>query len=179
RAETAEELKEAQAEKEALRSALRLVEGQRTASHSRENSMSPEFSFNRPSTHTHKRSSSSAIAIKSLPPSEPSSPRSMQRISIDLPSTRAPVPPPLSLPQVGLATEKESEPSPAEDIPEGGTLAPSKSTELSNSPSPSASPTPSAAQYAYRSARPPISYFDSEESPWVDARSTTPVTAAF
>ena len=78
-AETEEELKEANAEKEALRSALRLVERQRKEAESRSASPLPGHEFQ--ASHSHKRSSSSAIAIKSLPPSQPSSAPSSTQIA--------------------------------------------------------------------------------------------------
>ncbi|KAF7790077.1 hypothetical protein EIP86_001027 [Pleurotus ostreatoroseus] len=219
-AETEEELKEAQAEKEALRSALRLVENQRIDADSRSASAagtpepfspmsaSPSVSV---SAHAHKRSSSSAIAIKSLPPSQPSSPRSSPSVSIDADADttlRAPVPPPLSLPEIGLfalpassddartptpESKAADEPTPsslpqghahapsvgaADDVAADDSLAPAPPSS-SDEVEPSPSPTPSPGQFAYASARPPISYFDSEESPWADVRSQTPVTAGF
>ena len=120
--ELEEELKEAHAEKEALRSALRLMENQRIDADSRVASRvaSPDPSVHRVhassvaigsmhSVHAHKRSSSSAIAVKSLPGSGPSSPRSAMHITAVLEleadaveqgtgtSLRARVPPPLTL----------------------------------------------------------------------------------
>ena len=199
-AETEEELKEAQAEKDALRSALRLMEDQNITSGSAAGSGATSPDPRSPSAHAHKRSSSSAIAVKSLPASVSSSPRSARRISSEL---RAAVPPPLHLPEVGLAASQSmpnsaistspdelspmptptpasaadhEEPAPATtDVSRSDSLTPPK-TDAEQTPSPS--PTPSPGQY--KSARPPpISYFDGEESPWADARSQTPVTAGF
>ncbi|KAI0088099.1 hypothetical protein BDY19DRAFT_985786 [Irpex rosettiformis] len=182
-AETTEELKEAQAEKEALRSALRLVEHQRELSSSRESSIEPPEHRSRPISyvHSHKRSSSSAIAIKSTP----SSPQSVIHVLDESPVIRAAVPPPLDLPEVGLAnldvklssSEQSSVPTISEPSSETSSLAPPSSDDLSTGKS-SSSPTPSPGQFGFKTSN-PISYFDGEESPWADARSATPISAAF
>lgn len=210
-AEAEAELREAEAEKDALRSALKLVEHQRRESESQSNSPAlPSMS-----NHAHKRSSSSAIAIKSLPSTAPSSPRSMLRHAVEIvehPSGRASVPPPLDLPEVGLAhASVESSPSElsvedavneddAKEKPRGPggpedegdetkvddaeetpatardatkMLAPPEVAVTSATPSPS--PTPSPGQFGYPSSR-SVSYFDvEEESPWADARSSSPL----
>lgn len=202
-AETEEELREARAEKEALRSALKLVEHQRAEAESRSASPMPGHGFPASASHSHKRSTSSAIAIKSLPPSRPSSapssPKSMVRIvTEESSSTRAAIPPPLDLPEVGLAkSTRESHPSPpeedAEDEAEDTTFIASQPEsessesasasrdslappEVSSSSSSSPSPTPSPGQFGFSSGR-PLSYFDTEESPWADAQSATPVSS--
>lgn len=190
-AETEEELKEAVAEKEALRSALKLVEHQRKEAESRSASPMPGHAF--PTSHSHKRSSSSAIAIKSLPSSQPSSapssPRSVVRV-LSEPPLRAPIPPRLDLPEVGLArSEAETPPSaeekpatPAEQDPKvsSDSLAPPDAPSAGSSSS--SSPTPSPGHYGFASSR-PLAYFDTEESPWADVPSTSstpaPTTAAF
>lgn len=116
--------------------------------------------------------------------------------------SRATAPPPLDLPEVGPANPDVA-PSPSEETPEETSLAEDATTssekvensplappenaeppsaslqpEPSSSPSPTPSPTPSPGQYAHASAR-SLNYFDAEESPWADARSSTPVSAAF
>lgn len=194
-AETEEELKEARAEKEALRSALRLVENQRKEAESASSSPIPGHIFS--ASHSHKRSSSSAIAIKSLPPSQPSSapssPRSAVRV-ISEPPSRAPAPPPLELPEVGLANpgvkpspseQDKAKVTTAEQKPErtgvgSESLAPPDGPSSGSTPSSSSSPTPSPGQFGFASGR-ALSYFDTEESPWADVRSTSPIpsTAAF
>jgi hypothetical protein len=183
-AETEEELKEAQAEKEALRSALRLVEHQRSQANSREASVEPPAGRSRPSSfvHAHKRSTSSAIAIKSLP----SSPQSFIRVLESSPSLRAAAPPPLNLPEVGLANadvevpsleaEKES-PPPVTASDANSSMVPAPDTTVSED-SIKSSPTPSPGQFAFSSNR-PVAYFDGEESPWADVKSSTPISAAF
>ncbi|KIP09464.1 hypothetical protein PHLGIDRAFT_34470 [Phlebiopsis gigantea 11061_1 CR5-6] len=192
-AETEEELKEAVAEKEALRSALKLVEHQRKEAESRSASPMPGHMFH--TSHSHKRSSSSAIAIKSLPSSQPSSapssPRSAVRVLSEPPS-RAPVPPRLDLPEVGLASSEKETPLPEEDDTEAtppdqdsevdsSSLAPPKVPSTVSSSS-SSSPTPSPGHFGFASSK-PVSYFDTEESPWADACSASstpaPTTAAF
>lgn len=176
-AETTEELKEAQAEKEALRSALRLVEHQREAASSRESSIELSEQRSRPISyvHAHKRSSSSAIAIKSTP----SSPQSAIHVLVDSPVLRAAAPPPLDLPEVGLANldvePPSSDPAPATTTSETSSLAPQSSEDSSNS---SSSPTPSPGQFGFKTSN-SVSYFDGEESPWADVRSATPISAAF
>ncbi|GJE92845.1 hypothetical protein PsYK624_090030 [Phanerochaete sordida] len=207
-AEAEEELKEARAEKDALRSALKLVEHQRIEAESREASPLPGYSFPASSSstsvnHSHKRSSSSAIAIKSLPSSQPSSaqasPQSMVRILSEPASsstTRAPAPPPLELPEVGLSLDGTADSSPSEtkeqseqrsvdeEDAEQTAVEPGHASESLSPPEVSvtgASPTaqsPSPGQFGFSSGR-PLTYFDTEESPWADARSSTPVTAAF
>ena len=192
-AETEEELKEAVAEKEALRSALKLVEHQRKEAESRSASPMPGHTF--PTSHSHKRSSSSAIAIKSLPPSRPSSvpssPRSAVRVLSEPPS-RAPIPPRLDLPEVGLASSDVETPQSVEDKTgtkpqdegsevDSSSLAPPKAPSTVSSSSTS-SPTPSPGHFGFASSK-PLSYFDTEESPWADVHSASstpaPATAAF
>lgn len=198
-AETEEELKEAKAEKEALQCALKLVEHQRQEAESRSASPLPGYSFASSSSanHSHKRSSSSAIAIKSLPPSQPpsapSSPRSMVRIVDEsAPSIRAPAPPPLALPEVGLVADGalSSSPSENDEGEEPSEVAEPEATavehdqeslappELSVTAASPTSQSPSPGQFGFSSGR-PLTYFETEESPWADVRSTTPVTAAF
>ena len=190
-AEAEEELREAQAEKDALRSALRLMERQS----SREPSASPERKSRSGATmHSHKRSSSSAIAIKSLPSSTPSSPRSVVHVVDDSsPLSRNAAPPPLNLPQVGLAksdiehsptTEgSQREASSSEDQVEEKCSEVNRSTittppELGSEPSADSSTSPTPGNYANTSA-PRMSYFEAEESPWADVKPSTPATAAF
>ncbi|KAI0338274.1 hypothetical protein BDW22DRAFT_1363153 [Trametopsis cervina] len=191
-AETEDELKEAQAEKEALRSALRLMQSQESETSSRQGSPSPSLKDARPLSHghAHKRSTSSARAIKSMPSSVSSSPLSFVRVLDDSPSLRAGAPPPLDLPEVGLANP-DVLPSPSELASEPTTAATDRAKSESSSSTPSvvnssttpadsskSSPTPSPGQFAFASAR-PITYFDGEESPWADVRSSTPVSAAY
>ncbi|KAI0784683.1 hypothetical protein C8Q75DRAFT_778354 [Abortiporus biennis] len=100
-ADTIEELKEAQLEKEALRSALRLVEKQslpvsETTSDLPSRSETPSISsmpLHLERTHSRQVSASSAMGVKSLPSSTPSSRPSSRASSILLPPP--PPPPPL------------------------------------------------------------------------------------
>ncbi|KAI0694269.1 hypothetical protein BC835DRAFT_1016556 [Cytidiella melzeri] len=186
-AETEEELKEAQAEKDALKSALRLVEHQHAVASSREASLEPPLQRSRPQSyvHAHKRSTSSAIAVKSIP----SSPRGSAQAIDGSPPLRGAVPPALDIPEVGLANAdanpsllapQVTSVSADSGIDSSSQLSPLSDTTTSSDSSepPKSSPTPSPGQFAFRSAR-PINYFDGEESPWADVRSSTPVSAAF
>lgn len=191
-AETEEALREAREQGEALKNVLRLVERDNPR-----NSASSEAS--RPSEtalpiRSRHRATSSAVGIKSLPPSGAASPRSHPSSpalpSSELPSSASTVVPTSSSADV---TEEEGDKtllaaSPSEPPHESPTslessepaLSPTTNLHPSPSPSPSRSPTPSPGssplsapgQYLYSKAR-PVDYFDGEESPWADAPSAT------
>ncbi|KAH9895206.1 hypothetical protein C8Q73DRAFT_645981 [Cubamyces lactineus] len=191
-AETEEALREAREQGEALKNVLRLVERDNPR-----NSASSEAS--RPSEtalpiRSRHRATSSAVGIKSLPPSGAASPRSHPSSpalpSSELPSSASTVVPTSSSADV---TEEEGDrtllaPSPSEPPHESPTslessepalslttnLHPSPSPSPSRSPTPSPGPSPLSApgQYLYSKAR-PVDYFDGEESPWADAPSAT------
>ncbi|KAI0674893.1 hypothetical protein C8Q78DRAFT_988687 [Trametes maxima] len=192
-AETQDALREAQEQGEALKNVLRLFEsGVSRSSTSSEASAQPPPPPG-PSGHlrSRHRASSSAVGVKSLPPSGAASPRSRPS-SPALPSSEPPS---------SAATLLARSPSPPLAESEGDTtvLGPSISTDStqessqtsggatlrvspspSPSPSPSRSPTPSpspsplspSGQYLFGKAR-PVDYFDGEESPWADATSAT------
>ncbi|OCH89064.1 hypothetical protein OBBRIDRAFT_813328 [Obba rivulosa] len=170
-AELEEELQEAHAEREALKSALRLVE--RQARHSQDAigsssdtlSSSPDAAAVARFTHTHKRSSSSAIAVKSPPLSAPPSPASATPPS--LPPASAPPSPPGAARVPPLAP---ADPSSAlqSDSPVDA-LASSRTLKASAPPSRSASPAPSEPGVFARAR--PLDYLPGEESPWADVAS--------
>ncbi|KAI0644710.1 hypothetical protein C8Q79DRAFT_791555 [Trametes meyenii] len=187
-AETQDALREAQEQGEALKNVLRLFEsGVSRSSTSSEAGVPPPPG---PSGHlrSRHRASSSAVGVKSLPPSGAASPRSRPS-SPSLPSSeppssaatlvaRSPSPPPVEnggdTTILGSSSSADSALEVSETL--GTTLRVSPSP--SPSPSPSRSPTPSpdpsplspSGQYLFGKAR-PVDYFDGEESPWADATS--------
>jgi len=197
-AETEDELKELQAEREALRNALRLVERQ-----SRYQAQAQSDDEHTPG-HAHTPSTSSARAVKSLPSTRPPSPDSGKNLADDGPSSAGTViaasshrPPPLMLdaesPLVSSSPppdetlqhpaaldssqtraeleESLSQPSSARPSP-----VPSPSPSIGSGmvrPSPSPSPSigsPDVGDYVYPLMR-PVDYLPGEMSPWADATS--------
>ncbi|GBE80291.1 hypothetical protein BKA93DRAFT_572604 [Sparassis latifolia] len=191
-AETEDELREACAEREALRSALRLVERQ-CGSLSADPRMSSQ-SAPLPRTHSRARSSSSAIAIKSLPSSEPSSPDSELTPDSAQNATSAgtvvatsypPRPPPLNLvePDSPLFAPPTPEVMPLTASPDAlGIHQPASSLNVPHSPSVgptrTPSPAPSLPGRFILSPGVPVDYLVTEESPWADVESKSPQPAS-
>lgn len=211
-AETKEELKEAQLEKDALRSALRLVESQHTpplpneiapqsVSSSTDEADLPDSPDASPSdagsdalrpSHSRHRSSSSAIAIKSLPSTAPSSPLSskhapsisseqpaLHRSGIPDPIHVPPVPPPRSVVDLSPAVSSETESTPLAPPTAIVAVTPQSTESIYSTPSPDpdfpslpsisavlAQPSQAtSSQYSFVSQR-PLAYFEETESPW-------------
>ncbi|KAH9839074.1 uncharacterized protein C8Q71DRAFT_894053 [Rhodofomes roseus] len=181
-AETVDELKELQAEREALRNALRLVESQNRASQYSTPAGSPKPS------HAHKLSASSARAIKSLPPTRPSSPEGEED-----PTSASTIitsyqhrPPPITIvdpasPAPPSSPSAESSDDDSRDTtlvapPSSLSVGPSPSLSSSSSPSPSPKPSPMSdksegSDYAFPIRMHPLDYLPGEPSPWADATS--------
>ena len=181
-AETIDELKELQAEREALRNALRLVESQ---SHSR--SATPGGSPTQ--THTRTSSSSSSRAVKSPQTSRPGTPD-----GDDDPTSAGTIVTSFHRPTPLTVIEPPS-PAPPKSVSEGtkptdsrdttlaeptlflstmpSTSEPSPSPTPSQSPSPKPSPSPSSAtsesgEYFHIRAR-ALDFLPREASPWADS----------
>ncbi|KAI0935430.1 hypothetical protein AcV7_003863 [Taiwanofungus camphoratus] len=179
-ADTEDELRETQSEREALRRALRLMESQSrqadvgdTAHTLGESVLDSSLSR----VHVRKRSSSSAMGVKSLPSSLPSSPNS-EKLDTDEALTSAGTvvashsyrPPPVSIlnpDSPPLSSSLSSSPNIRETQPR---------TEGSSSPTeplpslPSEIQSPSIDQYVYPFGQ-TVDYLPGEESPWADVES--------
>ncbi|EMD33830.1 hypothetical protein CERSUDRAFT_117898 [Gelatoporia subvermispora B] len=186
-ADLEEELQETRAEREALKSALRLVERQARQSQDGANestdtlTSSPDHSTR--FTHAHKRSSSSAMGIKSPPLSSPPSPDSLK--PQDLPPVSehedgSPAPagrPPLiavadvnGAPEPARALDAEAD-ADADASLDG--LDSSRTLKASASSSRSTSPAPSETGSSIFVRTRPVDYLPGEESPWADVPSST------
>ena len=145
-AEVQEELREARLEKDALKSALRLIEDERL----RIDSSPPEPHFAVPTYISHSRSSS-RVAVKSRPPtpSPPSSPKPITPV----PEAHSPSPPVLPLSRLLKPSEPEL-----------------THTSLYPSSLPDAELTP---HDPLRSMLPPTPYLVDDESPWADVKSSS------
>ncbi|KAH9949032.1 hypothetical protein B0H21DRAFT_165737 [Amylocystis lapponica] len=182
-AETEDELREARAEREALRSALRLVEGLKDRG--------LDSGTHPLSLHVRAESNSSAVAIKSPPTSTSASPSSAKHLDMsesdDFPTSAGTVvasaypqrPQPLSLVEPASPLVSSPEDSAADlksfDIPHKSSIvdvSPSPSVFPLPSPAPSPRPPPSPlpGQYVLPRGR-SVDYMEGEDSPWADVHS--------
>lgn len=185
-AETQEELREAQLEKEALKSALRLVESQYIPHEDEDHTDLPSAI-----SHTRNLSTSSAMAVKSLPSTAPTSPISTYRKSVesDPPSISLSSLPPNTTVLTNLSVSPAVTPA-ADTVPVAprkipdpiSIISPKVETPLSSAaslsteaPPASTTPTPSpgsSSQILYVPKR-PIAFLEEAESPWADVRSAS------
>jgi len=177
-AETVDELKELQAEREALRNALRLVESQSRSSQNATPAGSPRQS------HAHTLSASSARAIKSPPSTRPSSPDGDEDPTSagTIISSYEHRPPPITIVDPASPAPPSTPPAEAsdEDSREVTLSAPPSSLSAGPSPSQSRSPSPKpspmsdtseGSDYGFPARMRPLDFLPREMSPWADATS--------
>ncbi|KZT71649.1 hypothetical protein DAEQUDRAFT_744057 [Daedalea quercina L-15889] len=177
-ADTEDEVKELRAEMEALRNAMRLLESQQRVSQGTTPAGSPK------QDHARNLSASSARAIKSPPPTRPSSPEGDED-----PTSAGTIitsyqhrPPPLTIVEPASPFPPSTPPAEASATESADTTLIAESSSLSATPSPSVSsspspkPSPSSASSEGGSDYFPIraralDFLPREASPWADADS--------